>query len=164
MEILRDLAIQKMMDDMREHQKNKSIENQCITNTQYLYDIMTTNFSKNVKAKAVYMFSGDNGIGKFVNHVILVKDNKTIMDSSYDTYCLKDKNYFYTFKDLMDHFDNETKNRFGTELDMRELVNTHMRFIKVAERINNGKLSITDNGEKHYNDQADYISSLFGIN
>ena len=45
---------------MREYQKENNITKQCITNSQYLYDIIKMNSSNNVKTKAVFVFSDKN--------------------------------------------------------------------------------------------------------
>jgi len=155
------ILISNIILSMREFQKENNIKSQCVTNTQYLYDIIKNNSSiTNVKAKAVYVFSNgaETTTGHFVSgHLVVVLDDGTIIDPSYDVFCLKNKSYFDNIKDLMDRFDD--KNKLNTKIDIRNMVSQHIHFMKLAEQINNGELIITD--KKFYNDQADYIEKLY---
>ena len=155
------ILISNIIHSMREFQKENKIKTQCVTNTQYSYDIIKNNSSiTNVKAKAVYVFSNDAETDTlhFVGgHLVVVLDDETIIDPSYDVFCLKNKSYFDNIKDLMDNFDD--KNKLNTKIDIRIMVSQHIRFMKLAAQINRGELVFTD--KKFYNDQADYIEKLY---
>ena len=140
---------------MREYQKKKSIKKECLTNTQYLYDIIKMNFTNNVKTKAIYVFSDDDGIAHLLNHLVVVLDGKTI-DPSFDVFCLKNKSYFDNIKDLMDNFDDKTM--LKTRIDIKKYTCSHFKFIKLAEQINNGEFVICD--RKHYDEQGDYVLKM----
>jgi hypothetical protein len=154
------ILISNIILSMREFQKQNNIKKQCITNTQYLYDTITMNSGTNVKAKPVFVFSHDDegGTATFVGgHLLVILDDDTMIEPSYDIFCLKNKSYFDNIKDLMDVFHN--KDDLKTKIDIKKLVSDHIQFMKFAEQINNGKRVITE--EKFYNEQADYIEKLY---
>jgi len=156
----KSILISNIILSMRKFQEKNCIEKQCITNTQYLYDCIKQIGFNNVKAKAVYVFSNDveTSTAIFVaGHLIVVLDDETMIDPSYDIFCLKDKSYFDNIKDLIDIFDD--KNKLKTNIDIKKLIGEHITFMKVAEQINNNECIITD--KKIYNDQADYIEKLY---
>ena len=114
------ILISNIVLSMREFQKQNNIKKQCITNTQYLYDNITMN-SVNVKAKPVFVFSHDDeeGTATFVGgHLLVILDDGTMIEPSYDIFCLKNKSYFDNIKDLMDVFDN--KDDLKSKIDMIE--------------------------------------------
>ena len=60
---------------MREFQEKNSIKKQCITNAQYLYDIIKMNSSNDVKVKAVIVVSSDKDTGTLVivgGHLVVI--------------------------------------------------------------------------------------------
>ena len=147
---------------MREFQKKNCITKQCVTNTQFLYDCIKMNTrSSNVKVKAVLGFSNDDATstGVFVGgHLVLIlDDNETVIDPSYDIFRLKNISYYDNVKDLIDIFKDKTelKKRF----DLKTLFSEHIQFMKLAEQINNGEFIITD--KQFYDNQADYIEKLY---
>jgi len=145
---------------MREYQKKHNIKEQCITNVQYLYDFIKENTTSNVKTKAVLVFSSnkEESFCTFVGgHLVVVLDDTIILDPSYDIFCLKDKSYFYNIKSLVDMFND--KDELNSRFDIKKLINEHIHFTKLSDRINSGELIITD--EDHYNKQADYIEKLY---
>jgi hypothetical protein len=117
--------------------------------------------SSNVKVKAVLGFSNDDATstGVFVGgHLVLIlDDNETVIDSSYDIFRLKNISYYDNVKDLIDIFKDKTelKKRF----DLKTLFSEHIQFMKLAEQINNGEFIITD--KQFYDNQADYIEKLY---
>ena len=157
-----EIFISNIVLSMREFQKNNGIKKQCVTNTQYLYDIIKMNNINNVKAKAVFVFSSDDDTdtGVFVGgHLVVILDDETIIEPSYDIFCLKNKSYFDNIKDLMDMFNDNDKVNLKSRLDIKKIVCDHIHFIKLAEQINNGQLTITE--KKFYNHQADYIEKIY---
>ena len=152
------IFISNIILSMREFQAKNCIKNECLTNTQYLYDCIKINFnSANVKAKAVMVVSIESDT--FIcctGHLILVLNDGIIFDPSYDIYSLKNKRYFYNIKDLISNIDD--KNKLKILVDINELINNHLHFIKLAEQINNGACLISN--KKFYNEQADYIDKL----
>jgi hypothetical protein len=106
-------------------------------------------------------FSNDDATstGVFVGgHLVLIlDDNETVIDSSYDIFRLKNISYYDNVKDLIDIFKDKTelKKRF----DLKTLFSEHIQFMKLAEQINNGEFIITD--KQFYDNQADYIEKLY---
>ena len=154
------IMISNIILSMREFQEKNYIKNQCITNTQYLYDCIKQNSIINVKVKAIFAFSRDDETDTTIfvgGHLVVVLDDDTIIDPSYDIFCLKNILYFVNIKELMDIFDD--KDYLKTKVDIKKIVLDHITFMKYADQINNGECIVTD--KKFYNDQADYIETLY---
>jgi hypothetical protein len=154
------ILIANIILSMREYQQHNNIKKQCVTNTQYLYDTIKMNSTSNVAAKAVIVFSSDDETNTttFVGgHLVIVLDNETYIDPSYDVFSLKNKSYFDNIKDLIGIFDDT--NQLATKIDVRQIIYQHLEFMNFAEQINNGECLITD--KKFYNQQADYIEKLY---
>ncbi len=154
--------IAKIIRSMREFQEKNGIKKQCVTNVQYLYDCIKINHSSaNVKVKALMVISTDNDAETCTcvsGHLaIILVDDETLIEPSYDVFSLKNKSYFDNIKDLMDSFDD--KDSLKKKFDIKKIVLDHIYFMKLAEQINNGELTIAD--KKFYNDQADYIENLY---
>jgi hypothetical protein len=118
------------------------------------------NSNSNIKTKAVFAFSNDpeKDTNTFVGgHLVVVLDDETIIDPSYDIFCLKNISYFDNIKDLMDIFYDKVE--LKSKIDMKKLIRDHIHFMKISEKINNGELIITE--KEHYNKQADYIENLY---
>lgn len=145
---------------MREYQKENNIKKQCVTNAQYLYDTIKMNSNSNVKTKAVFVFSNNNeeDTAIFVGgHLIVILDDETIIEPSYDIFCLKNISYFDNIKDLVNIFDDKVC--LNSKIDIKKLIYDHIHFMKISDQINNGEFIITD--KKHYNKQADYIEKIY---
>ena len=153
------ILISNIILSMREYQKENNIKKQCVTNAQYLYDTIKMNSISNIKTKAVYVFSDNNeGTAIFLGgHLVVVFDDGTIIEPSYDIFCLKNKSYFDNITDLLDIFDDKVE--LKSKIDIKKLISDHMHFITLSEQINKGTLIITD--KEHYNKQADYIEKLY---
>jgi hypothetical protein len=143
---------------MRKYQEDNNIKKQCLTNVQYLYDVIRMNSSSNVKTKAVYLFStnDEEQTNIFIGgHVVITLDDETILEPSQEIYCLKNVIYFDNIKDLMDNFVN--KDELKSVIDIKKIVSDHITFVKLSEQINNNELIISD--REHYDKQADYIEN-----
>jgi hypothetical protein len=161
--------ISNLVISMREFQRKNNIKNNCITNVQYLYDVIRMNRKDiNVKTKAVFVFSYDD-ITKIPilndGHLVVILNDKTIIDPSYDVFCLRNKMYFDNLKDLMDSITNndDLKSNFNMDelkanFNVKQSLITHIRFKNISNRINNGELLISD--KKFYTEQADYIEQV----
>jgi hypothetical protein len=157
-----ELTIQNIILSMREFQKKNCIKKQCISNSQYLYDCIKINYCNiNVKVKAVLALSINSETETFVfvgGHLVIVLDNDSVIDPSYDIFCLKDISYFDNIKDLMDMFGND-KNKLNTKIDLKKIIYNHIHFKKIADRMNNGECLVSE--KAFYNEQADYIEKLY---
>ena len=155
----RSFTISNITLSMREFQKENNIKGQCVTNTQYLYDTIKMNLRNNVKTKAVIVFSHDeekNNVYCVEGHLVLVlSDDETIIEPSYEIFCLKNKLYFDNIKDFLNIFDDKVK----IKIDKKKLVSHHIKFMKLSEQINNGECLVAD--KKFYNEQADYIEKIY---
>ncbi len=144
---------------MREYQKQNNIKKQCVTNAQYLYDIIKTHSSNNVKIKSVFVVSNnkeENTVIIVSGHLVII-DNETIIEPSYDVFCLKNKSYYDNFNDFINAFDD--KNEFKSKFDVKQLMSNYIYFMKLSERMNNSEFIITS--KPYYNELADYIEKLF---
>jgi hypothetical protein len=146
---------------MRDFQEKNCIKSQCMTNAQYLYDIIKHNSSRNVKVKPVIVVSIDYETETTTcvgGHLIVELDDDTILEPSYDVFSLKNKSYFDNIKSLMDSYENELKIISELKSILKESISLFITFVKIAEQINNGELLIND--KEFYDNQADYIESF----
>jgi len=154
------ILIANIILSMREYQKENNIKKQCVTNAQFLYDTIKVNSIRNVKTKAVFVYSDNNEEDTAIivgGHLVVELDDETIIEPSYEIFCLKNKSYFDNIKDLVNIFDNKVE--LKTKIDIKKLICEHIHFMKISEQMNNGELIITD--KEHYNKQADYIEKLY---
>ena len=138
--------VMKILYKMHDYQQMKNIKGECITNTQYLYDVVKHNTNLQVKAIAVFVLY-DNRI--CLGHIMLEVDGKLI-DPSYEYSSLVGAQYCNSYnvaKKLV-----MAKN--GYVDDWKLMLESHLNFRKKAEKINNGGLLIIT--EKYYHSQADY--------
>jgi len=141
---------------MREYQRINNISAHCITNSQYLYDMITKNTKLNVKVKSTYVISYDEKIKtvRCTNHLIISLNNKTVIDPSYDTYVQKDRRYFTNVKDLVT-YGVEFKDR----TTLKEFITKYLHFEKIANDMNKGIVQVSD--MKYYHDQADHMEIIY---
>jgi len=154
------ICVGNIINSMREYQRKNNIKNKCVRNAQYLYDTIRMNSSSNVKVKAVLVYAedADKEESRIVaGHLVLVLEDETIIDPSYDIFSLKNKVYSDNINDFMNMFKN--KDEVRKDIDIKYIISRHIDFMKFAERINNGECPVSD--KKYYNDQADYIESLY---
>jgi len=154
------IIIRNVILSMREYQKENNVTKQCVTNAQYLYDIIKMNSTINVKTKAVLVFSKNNEENSFTivsGHLILTLGDETVIEPSHEIFCYQNKSYFDNIKDLMSIFDDKVK--LKSNIDIKKVISDHMHFMKISEQINNGEFIITD--KDYYNQQADYIEKLY---
>lgn len=159
---------EKVAEIMRKFQQLNNITNKCVSNVQYLYDsIKFSNIQNNiknidVKTKPVFVCSYDSDTETFicVVHLIIVLIDKTekeiIIDSSYDTFSLKNKTYIDNIKDLVNMFMDKNNSI------LKKCIKEFLNFIKATELINNGKFALSsgDIGHQLYNKQADYVDKI----
>ena len=160
------LPINKIVNYMRDYQKENNIIGRCITNSQYLYDCLIHSFkNKNInikcEVKCVYITFFKNG--KLIiasDHLVLLLNDDEIIDPSYAIYKLRPK-YYLTYK----NFNEYVSFRRGLPIIKKEqqnLLNRHIEFTKYADNINNTNYKIPVITDKdYYNKQADYIQKCF---
>ena len=146
---------------MREYQKENNIKGRCITNVLYYYDVlrMCLNITANdIKAKAVYVLGYDETkslASICCGHIVLVFEDGSVVEPSYEIYKMKNKTYYDNIKDLK--YCIEEREDFNNNIKC--MLEQYIKFSKVAEQINNGEFIITD--KEHYHKQADYIQNKF---
>ena len=143
-------------------QENNSIQNECITNVQYLYDSikMSTNI-KNVVVKAFMVTSldSDDNLTFVSGHLVIELDNR-IIDPSYDVcVLLKNKRYFDNIKNLLDNFNSDSKAQFIKKY--KHAFDNFLKFVKIADKINSGDCMVHD--KVFYNAQADYVDKMISL-
>jgi hypothetical protein len=145
---------------MIEYQKNNNIKQECIVNTVYLYDMTKSNSTHKVKVVAMCVFGYDDKGNPAITagHLVLLLDDKKIIDPSYDVFRLNRKVYYHNLKNLFDELNINKSN-----INMKKLLSDHISFIKFANQINNGtfELRCADLNDNHYYKQADYIENMY---
>ena len=148
---------------MREYQKENNITKQCITNAQFIYDIIKFNSTNDVKTKSVIVFSNDketNSVTLVGGHlVIILDDDNDVIDPSYEVFSLKNKLYFDNIDNFMSYFNEDDKITLKSKLNIKKVISDYLKFIKISEQINNGKFIITN--KEFYNKQANYIENKY---
>lgn len=138
---------------MKKYQKENNIKSQCVTNSQYLYDFIKSNYpEKKVIAKPVIVIC-NNDIEKYsacIIHMVLYdKETKTIYEPSHEIDILPNTHYFDNIHSVRKSVVNLPKN------SMSYVIPQILKFITLAERINIGDLVVTD--REFYDKQADFI-------
>lgn len=154
---INELQIVSAFNYMLEYQRKNIIKGKCITNVQYLYDSIKENIKNcNIKIISVFVTSVHQNIHRLISpHLVLLLDDNDIIDPSYEVYSLKNKKYYFTFKDLNDTIDIINYCNYNPEYNIKEIINRHICITQIADEMNSGKKWITD--EEYYNNQADYI-------
>ncbi len=141
---------------MRDYQKNNNIKGQCVTNSQYLYDFIKQNYpEKKVIAKPVIVICNndtENYSASIIHMVVYDEETKTIYEPSHELDSLPNTYYFDSIHSLKKSVHNLPKK------NMLYVIPQFLKFIKLAERINNGDLVITN--KEFYDKQADFIEKL----
>ena len=158
-------GIKTVVDLMLEFQKANGIVKQCVTNTQYLYDVMKANLPPQIPIRAeacvVIVEHPEIGTIEFISHLALSFEDRVI-DSSYEIYSKENKSYYTTIADLMNVVEHGYfEKKEGGQSLLREIVSNHIDFVGMAKRINDGGLLVCD--KEFYNAQADYVERRFSI-
>ena len=151
---------------MYEYQKQNNITKQCVTNTQYLFDSYKASLKNRcqVKVKAVIVSSTNESMTDHfltAGHVVVaIADNgsndfSNIIEPSYEINCRKNIEYYDNVKDFIKYSHQELLKKYN----MKVVIKGHIDFTKIAEKMNNGELCITD--RELYHKQADYVESIF---
>jgi hypothetical protein len=149
---------------MLRYQKENKVKKQCVTNVQYLFDQLILHGVK-CKAKPAIVCNKTHIIR---GHVVIVLDDGTIVDPSYEIAQLQDTQYIgniKVFSSLLKYDDSQSQSK---EDFLKQTITDFLDFNKLAEDINKSQhcksFIITD--KEHYNKQADYIdakSSLWAV-
>jgi len=161
--------ITKIVEDIRYFQKENNIKQQCITNTQYLYDCLThSNIKFKIEVIPVFVVSRkDKEELRIFNGHLVVKLEDEILEASNDIYTLKNKEYILTIKDYINFSKynksekyisgDNMKDEYNENECIKKSITTFLEFVKYADKINNGGLLYCD--KEYYNNLADYIET-----
>lgn len=143
--------INKILNAMLEYQENNNIREMCVTNVQFLYDLIISNTNLKVKAKSVICIYQDeiNNSTYFISHMILAFDNGDILDPSWEWSC-KNVKYYDNIKSCIDSCYNLPPKEF-----LYKCINENIKLQKLANDINDGNFTITC--KDYYNKQADFV-------
>ena len=145
----------KFVNAMLQFQGIGGIKGRCITNVSYARDILTYQYSMNVEVRAViHIFeSNDSPLG--VGHLVLWNNStQEIIEVSYEHKVKKGSRYVFTIDELL----KEMPFLKGTE-KLREFIEIHTDFIRIADTINKGDAIITD--KVYYDCQAEYVERFY---
>jgi hypothetical protein len=142
---------------MHQYQKNHNIENECMTNVQYLYDRIKSSPIGRMPIKVMAVICVSSCQDKMLvisGHLVLSYNNEIneIIDPSYEVYSFKNKEYYATIEDFMNNMPHIYS------INAEYVIKRHIKFLDIAKKINEGKLMMLD--YEYYNQQADYVESL----
>ena len=146
---------------MYEFQKLNNITKQCVTNVQFLFDVLKVNYLNVKVVPVIVLFDGLdlNQTCLVDGHLVLVFENQDTdknIDPSYEITILENKHYFYKIKDFIKKI-NVNNNKYI----LKKIIDTFLAFQKLADKINNNEFLICD--KKFYNEQANYIEKKLNI-
>ena len=160
------LIIQLALKYMFEYQKKNNIKGCCITNVQYLRDIIINNMEAISKAKvkvlpAICISRPARDEFKIVYSHLCIEWNDTIIEPSYEIHILGkeyETGYYHTINEFMacPFTSNGAKLNTTNFKLSREQINKFIRFVKNANNMNNNELIVD---EDYYNKQADYVEN-----
>lgn len=146
---------------MYEFQKLNKITKQCVTNVQFLFDLIKFKYPNVKVVPVIVLFDGLdlNQTCLIDGHLILVFENEEgiIIDPSYEIKILKNKHYFYKIRDFIKNTDVNNDNKYI----LKKVIDTFLKFQKLADKINNNEFVICD--RDFYNNQVDYIQQNINI-
>jgi hypothetical protein len=137
---------------MRKYQDENGINGRCVDNVQTYYDILKPYLKDKIKVKAVFVVIVDT-IKKVLitaTHLIILFDD-TIVEPSYEYSKIKDTEYYDTianFKERCFKCDDLKK-------IYKERITTFLKFVKIADEMNQGIFRITD--KAYYHNQLNFI-------
>ena len=138
-----EFLLTNVADYMREFQRLYSIERQCITNCQYYYSMVKRCCSNQVSVKPVFVYSSSNN--KLFIHLVIEFDGDFIIEPSYEVYCLKDRVYIGTIRDVANYI---------TEKEVK----LFLSFVDISEKINRGESCIIN--DDIYDRQETYVKKM----
>ena len=148
-----------LISRMHKFQQERGVENQCVTNVQFLYDTIKHSphaTDIDVKARACLVLETSASLMRVVVHLVISVDDATI-DPSYDIASLKTKDYYFSLPAFLKE---AVKRGINLPLDFKkDIVEKFIVFLDLARRVNAGELLVTD--KTHYNDQADFLQAEF---
>lgn len=140
---------------MYKFQKDRDIKNQCVTNTQFLYDNIKNSYNVKVKARACLVISMNTEIHEHrtIAHLVLYVNDK-MLDPSYEIAFLKSKEYCFDIKTYMQA---TRENNISPDF-YKSVIGSFIEFLNLADRMNAGELLVCD--KSFYHEQANFIEAM----
>lgn len=138
-------VIHDIISKMHEYQKKHNVTACCMTNTQILYDLLSS--TGRVQVRPCVVVQKDCSIV----HLIVLWDDEMILEPSYEVAFLKEKRYIMNLSSI--------DFSLITQHDKRQFVQWFVDLSKRANEINNGELKFND--RKVYYDQIDLLMKAF---
>ena len=165
MSVKLSVKIQHIINHMLDYQRMNGIVEQCMTNVQTLYDIITSNIESTIKVGTKYEIKvkpciilshdGESNITEVVSqHVILDVDGLEI-DPSYETLSLKNAIYFKDYREFMDFLSERSKKSLDESVGIKTILEGYITAVGLSDRMNNGEFLISD--KQFYDNQLDYV-------
>lgn len=153
------MILKNIISYMREYQRIHNIKKKCVTNTQYIYDILSNcpyideKEKKEIKAKAliVAILDENNNIFGLCPHVVLIWE-ENIIDTSYEIFSLPNTHYYDNIGCILKNIPIEAKSK--QSLLFENVLKNMVGLIKTVEKINNGTFIVE---KEYYNKQAVYV-------
>lgn len=146
---------------MHDFQKLKDIKNQCITNSQFIYDtVKKSGFDSAKVTPSIVLHESllnDGTIELHINTHILVLLNDTIIESSYDVASLKNKKYYFTYAEMCNGI-KLYKHVQLKEIKIKEMIlEQFLAYLNISKRMNSGEILVAD--KEYYHEQADFLET-----
>ena len=152
----KELFIAAIILKMRKYQKINKVEDQCMTNCQYLYDcIKFNNIDVKLSVRPIYVVSIDEDTFTLMGGHVVVMLGDTLLEPSYDVHTTKNKKYYHNISDVLRVYKIPDKSL------IKKAIKDHIKFQKIADEINSGVILIAS--REHYNKQADYVENILGL-
>ena len=140
---------------MYNYQSKHNITKQCITNSIYLRDTLLANrIPSKVKPVIAVWATNDDELMICVHLVVEYKDH--MLDPSFEVHC-QNADYYDKLNTVLSLYKDTNVDTRG--LLPKDIISKYLKFIKIAERINNGECLVAD--KRYYHSQADYVENYF---
>jgi len=149
----KELFIAAIILKMRKYQKINKVEDQCMTNCQYLYDcIKFNNIDVKLSVRPIYVVSIDEDTFTLMGGHVVVMLGDTLLEPSYDVHTMKNKKYYHNISDVLSEYKIHDKSV------LKNAIKNHINFQKIADEMNSGLILIAS--KEHYHKQADYVENI----
>jgi len=153
--------IENIREAMMDYQRENNITGCCISNTQIMYDVLCSEYFKELNLKPIVksVYTIDIEVSKNITsrfmggHLVLFLNDYRLLDCSYDISSKKYILYYDTFRDFKEQVED---NKIAVNCLKDDLY-----FAAIAERMNRGEFFYTD--RESYEDQIKYIEKKMGF-
>ena len=140
-----------IINRMYAYQLKNGVKNQCMTNSQYIYDSMRYSGVSAARVCATLVLHQGDMVLNIINHLV-VRVNDRIIDASYDVASLKGKKYCFTVAEFL-----EACKELNLHLPLKKkTIENFVHFLGISKRMNAGEILVSD--KIYYNKQADFVA------